>query len=88
MVLICLINSLVTEATLHELKVLNLYYYISMRSHPGVKKMNVYYYICIEFIIKEILMVSICLIGLLVTEATSHESKILDMCIIIHVLNL
>ena len=34
---------------------------------------NMYYYICIEFIIKEILMVSICLISLLVTEAKSQR---------------
>ena len=46
---------LVHDATSHESKIL-----------------NVYYYICIEFIIMEILMVSICSISILVTEATSQ----------------
>ena len=56
-------------------------------SHES-KISNVYYDICIEFIIKEILMVLICSVSILVTEATSHKSKIWNMCIIIHVLNL
>ena len=33
-------------------------------------------------------MVLICSFSILVTEATSQESKILNMCIIIYVLNL
>ena len=59
------------EATSHETKI-----------------SNVYYYICIKFIMKEILMVFICLISILVTEATSQELKLSNMCIIIHVLYL
>ena len=52
------------------------------------KIMNVYYYLYNEFIIKEILVVLICLISVLVTEATLQELKILKMCIIRYVLNL
>ena len=55
-------------------------------SHES-KISSVYYYICIEFIIKEILMVLICLISILITKATSQELKISNMCVI-YVLNL